>query len=292
MKNNVKRKISTVIILLFLGMSIAPSISIICAEEQNFENDNTTINFCQEFSDPIIDNNEESVSIHISEANSVMNNQGGPKLPIFTKTFEFPRGAQITDINYQFSDVKTISLTEKIESVPFFTAQSNVEVTVDKKESQITYESQDPYPLEWISFNKGSGINKNSEHVLFLTVRVSPVKHIPSEDIIQYINNVDLEIHYEKPIATLNEPDIYDLVIIAPLEYADELLPLVEHKESFGMKTNLTTLDYIYSSFPGRDEPEKIKYFIKYALEEWGIDYVLLIGSMDSCRFILWRYLQ
>ena len=48
------------------------------------------------------------------------------------------------------------------------------------------------------------------------------------------------------------------------------------------MKTNLTTLDYIYSSFPGRDEPEKIKYFIKYALEEWGIDYVLLIGSIDK----------
>ena len=107
---------------------------------------------------------------------------------------------RITDINYQFSDTKTISLTEKIELVPFFTAHSNVEVTIDRKESQITNESQDPYPSEWISFNKGSGINKNSEHVLFLTVRVSPVKYIYSEDIIQYINNVDLEIHYEKPI--------------------------------------------------------------------------------------------
>jgi hypothetical protein len=36
---------------------------------------------------------------------------------------------------------------------------------------------------------------------------------------------------------------------------------------------------YSQISEQGRDKPEKIKYFIKYAIETWGIEYVLLVGN-------------
>ena len=46
------------------------------------------------------------------------------------------------------------------------------------------------------------------------------------------------------------------------------------------------TTEYIYSSQSGRDNPEKIRNFIKYAYQEWQTTYVLLGGDVDvvPCR--------
>ncbi len=41
----------------------------------------------------------------------------------------------------------------------------------------------------------------------------------------------------------------------------------------------MKTTEEIYAEYVGRDEPEKIKYFIKDAIETWGVDYVLLVGG-------------
>jgi hypothetical protein len=78
--------------------------------------------------------------------------------------------------------------------------------------------------------------------------------------------------------------DSYDLVIIAPKEFSKLLSPLVKHKNNVGVKTILKTTDEIYRGYVGRDKPEQIKYFIKDALETWGIKYVLLVGGMKTGR--------
>jgi hypothetical protein len=90
---------------------------------------------------------------------------------------------------------------------------------------------------------------------------------------------------------------IYELLIIAPCEFVDELQPLVLHKQQMGLPTRLVTLKEIYHQmyWQGRDEPEKIKYYIKTAFEEWGIKYVLLVGGKRG-QLPLWyvpvRYLN
>ena len=74
----------------------------------------------------------------------------------------------------------------------------------------------------------------------------------------------------------------YKLLIITPKEYTNILQPLVKHKNKVGVPTKLVTLNEVYCnqmSKQGRDNPEKIKYFIKYAIETWGIKYVLLVGN-------------
>ena len=73
----------------------------------------------------------------------------------------------------------------------------------------------------------------------------------------------------------------YKLLIISPTKFKGELIPLVFHKESLGIATRLVTLTEIYDQmyWHGRDEAEKIKYFIKTAIEELGIEYVLLVGG-------------
>jgi hypothetical protein len=78
-------------------------------------------------------------------------------------------------------------------------------------------------------------------------------------------------------------PSIYDLLIIAPQQFVNALEPLVTHKNAMGMRTHLVTLEEVYQEmfWQGRDEPEKIKYFIKNAKEEWGITYVMLVGDFQ-----------
>ncbi len=80
--------------------------------------------------------------------------------------------------------------------------------------------------------------------------------------------------------------EVYDLLIIAPQAFSRYILPLVHHKNKFGVKTTLVDVEDVYQQmyWHGRDKAEKIKYFIKKAIEEWGIKYVLLVGGRKNQR--------
>jgi hypothetical protein len=83
---------------------------------------------------------------------------------------------------------------------------------------------------------------------------------------------------------------IYDLLIITPTIFKNELRPLVVHKNALGIRTRLVTLPEVYHQmfWHGRDNAEKVKYFIKTAREEWGIRYVLLVGGRSSQFLPTW----
>lgn len=74
----------------------------------------------------------------------------------------------------------------------------------------------------------------------------------------------------------------FDLLIIAPEQFESSLQPFLDHKESVGVKTVLVTLEEIQvhdETEMGRDDAEKVKYYIYYALQEYGISFVLLVGG-------------
>ena len=77
----------------------------------------------------------------------------------------------------------------------------------------------------------------------------------------------------------------YDFVIVSPEIFCDQLQTLQAHKENFGIRTIIISLEDIYSElfFPlqGRDGPEQIKYFLKNAVENWGVEYVMFVGGKD-----------
>ncbi len=82
------------------------------------------------------------------------------------------------------------------------------------------------------------------------------------------------------------ETDAYDLLIVSPGEWTDSLQPLVIHKDGHGVATKLVSLSEVYDGAyfeaEGRDEAEQVKYFIKNALDEWGISYVMLVGGRNG----------
>ncbi len=98
------------------------------------------------------------------------------------------------------------------------------------------------------------------------------------------LNTTSLE--REKPTlsltSSLQQRDAYHMVIIAPSEFSLVLQPLIDHKNNHNIRTILKTTDEIYTEYEGRDNPERIKYFIKDAVEQWNICYVLLVGGKEQ----------
>ena len=83
----------------------------------------------------------------------------------------------------------------------------------------------------------------------------------------------------------------YDLLIITPEVFSEYLLPLANHKNKYDVKTIITTVEEIYTQiyWKGKDDAEKVKYFIKEAIEQWQLKYVLLVGGRkDQSKTETW----
>ncbi len=201
---------------------------------------------------------------------------------MYTTTLQLPFGSVIKDVTIHFEDVHTLLFDEKITLAPHpFTQGTFRKPSVQTMTEE--YGTTDLYPFEWIAYFTGGGLNQNSEHVTFLTVRVFPVRYNQATDMLLYLDSCDITITYEPPVSSpFPSHAKNDLVIICPLQFALPLLPLVEHKNMVGVHTRLITLAEIYRSYPGYDRPEQIKYFIKDVVETWGTTHVLLVGGLKS----------
>jgi hypothetical protein len=83
-------------------------------------------------------------------------------------------------------------------------------------------------------------------------------------------------------LSVVSQNHSLDLVIIAPEKFSLDLQPLINHKNSHGVQTTLKTTEDIYQEYEGRDNAEQVKYYIKDAIEESGIRYVLLVGGRQG----------
>jgi len=112
--------------------------------------------------------------------------------------------------------------------------------------------------------------------LLFVSMVLSPLPAMA-------MGQTTLSSRLTSPPATL-APGSYQLLIIAPQEFVRALKPLQEHKDKMGILTRIESLDevYQYTFWHGRDNAEKVKYFIQMAMDNWDIHYVLLVGGRSS----------
>lgn len=242
------------------------------------------INIELDFSYPEVVFYNGYIVVRVTETDLNMIDYGKPILPVNLSVFELQFGTRIVDVDYVHSPPEIINLTGKLsfgraafdsieDLYPLNTMDPNI------------YENSDPYPADWVSYHTGGGLSYG-EHTTFLVVRVYPVRYYPADDQLQFIQHITVNISYEEPDEPLLEDnDVYDLLIIAPSSFNNYLQTLVSHKEDIGVKTNLVTTEEIYADATGRDEQEKIKYYIKDAIENWGISYVLLMGGIKGQGF-------
>jgi hypothetical protein len=244
------------------------------------------------FSEPILIENENLIKVELNEATSQLMLPGKPILPIYSKTFMFPFGTKIENVVCTPFDISVSDITGYIEpapeprlvgSVDYFekTILSDEEIFKDS----MVYDSVEFYPNNWFSYNVGSGLD-DTRHVVILNLKINPVRYSPAGNQIKFADTFNINVEYNEPARQLNFPDEYDMVIITPEEFFEDMQPLVNYRNDCFIETICVTNEEIYNGeyFPanGRDNAEKIKYFIKDAIENWNITYILLGGGINK----------
>jgi len=207
---------------------------------------------------------------------------GKPVLPEITKVFQLPFGVKVKEVKVSVKGVKEMDVKGVIKPsmgpLPLIPEGIDASWHIDKS----IYRSSNFYPSEWYKYRVGCGMNGEGQRVTFVSVHIYPVRYAPAAGKLMLMERAEIKIEYEDAKKTLPQNGEYQLVVITPSAFLEEAQRLVDHKNSVGMDAFLKTVEDIYDEYDGRDGAEKIKYFIKDAIEEYGIKYVLLFGGVKS----------
>jgi hypothetical protein len=262
---------------LVLGILIISSIGAVATQNENINFEQITVSFSQ----PIIKNENQYITISVDEANSFLMEQNKPMIPSYEKTFYYPFKTKIKSVTITPKNIQEKPLTNKVQPTP---KMLQVGQKVEINSNEINYDI-DVYPQNWFNYKIFSGIDKK-ERKTIVKIETFPIRYYPNENKMQWASSFDIKIVYETPITQFNYDSEYSYVIITNSDFSSQLNSLVNHKISRGVSTKLVTLQEIYGGtyFPatGRDEQEKIKYFIKNAIENWATSNVLLVGSASK----------
>jgi len=231
------------------------------------------------FAAPSVVTTQDYAVIQVPETYSNMI-PGYPILPYSKETITFPLGTIITSVEATTSGVQTTRLPAKILPAAEPAPLNGQPAVVERSEGSV-YTDNQVYPSDWVQFHTGAGI-KNGQRVTFITIHFYPTRYMPASNDLEYVDHIEAKISYETPAQPMVQSDDYDLLIITADSFVSSVQPLVDHKASYGVSTLLVTTSEIYASSTGRDEQEQIKYYIKETIENYGIDYVLLVGGLTS----------
>ena len=259
--------------LYIMGILVLGGFGAVASPGEEIKEEKLTLSF----SPLSIQDKDNCVFIELEGANSVLMKKDHYMVPTLIETFTFPFGTEITGVQCTPKNIHKQTLTKElmIAPDPILSGQMSSNEKYQKCENPVSIDT-------WYEYDTGVGINRN-ERCVFVKVQTYPVQYSSSENLVGWSENIEIDISYKEPEQTMSFDDEYAFIVLSSSEYSGELQDLITHKNNRGISTKLVTLDEIYDGdyFPveGRDNQEKIKYFIKNAIENWGTQYVLLVGS-------------
>lgn len=241
------------------------------------------LSFTLNYSSPLIHQSKDDGKIEIfqEECGSTFVKSGYYIMPMDTKTFEFPKGTIIKSIDFDVTGIVTKPAIQPPQLCPEATPQNMQQISEER-----IYTNNPKSIDSWFTYDLGTGIQNNVRNVL-VTINLYPIRYNQEEQTYVSAEQFNIDISYKTPsveAATLS--DEFELLIITPNEFSSTVQSLANHKNANGVLTQMVTLEEIingdYFSVQGFDDQEKIKYFIKNAIESWGITSVLLIGGAEK----------
>jgi len=236
------------------------------------------------FSQPTLLVNDDATIVNLDSLDTQLIEPGKPVLPSYERTFTFPFGTQIKNVVCTYETAQYIEVDTSIEFAPMPTIggieQENV-YTSKVIESTV-------FPEQWYDYDVGTGID-GLERKVFVKLSVYPVRYIPESQQLEFIDNIDIDVSYVEPKINpevFAADETYKLLILTSPDFSSNLNSLVNHKKNtMNLSTKLVTTSDVYSgryfTVEGRDNAEKIKYFIKNAIEQWDTIYVMFVGGAD-----------
>ena len=262
--------------LLIFGILVFSGISNIVISKENQSNYRILDKIL--VSAPILNQEEEYLSVSIDEADSLWLEPGKPQLPIISKVYTFPLGTKIINVRIEkYSD--EYELTKKVIPSPEPLRLSYLSSKCSNSNiiNETVYGSSELYPINSDHISKGAGL-KDGEHVLFLNIKITP-QYSPVNNLLLVPNEIKIIVEYIPPVEPLFTSDEYDMIIITNEDYISKFQRFINHKNNLGIRTTIDSVENIYLNYDGRDKAEDIKLRIKDAVEELGIEYVILAGG-------------
>ena len=236
---------------------------------------------------------------------------GEPTLPWQSVSLILPQGLEAVSINVEFSDF--VELDGTFNLYPYQQPRpvsSEEEIPFAKKES--LYRSGDIYPTQ--SFSEVSTQYLNG--VAFALGGFTPMQYVPATGKVSYARTVKVSIetsmsrddHSRKLWLTPeNEASIkrlaqndnvlstytvrgraiggYDMLVITSEEWIPRFGEYLNLYNDKGIRTRIVSLEEIYASMEGVDEPEQIRNYIIQEYENNGISMVSLGGDVSIVPF-------
>ena len=193
----------------------------------------------------VINSVEDYIEINMAGASGRLYETSQPVLPSYTKTVVLPFGIDVTNAVCQVGTIKTESLSKKIVPAPTPVRPS---ISDDQEAEYIMdsniYETSDLFPDNWFSYKVGVGLDECKDHRSFLTVNVYPVRYSPTNDEVQYVENVQVTISYTIPDDPFPSTQQYKLVIIAPQAFAGELQKFMIYIQNHSLNSDKRIIWY------------------------------------------------
>jgi len=246
---------------------------------------------------------------------------GKPNLPSKIFSIAIPPGSVLTDVSFNTCDGIEIPGKYEIipTNIPRVIGEEDQYFyELQKQEYEENYKtiylSDESYPDSVGEFVRKSGYRKYN----LVDIRITPINYYPLSGRLLYYPEVIVNIKYSFPndfsyediiidnivdkqkfadelIVNYNQAkswypeeigdrETYNYVIITLENLTSHITQLVEWEIAKGRSVNVVTTEWINSTFDGYDLAEKIRNFLieKYPSEEWGIEYVCLIGDYDD----------
>jgi len=151
------------------------------------------------------------------------------------------------------------------------------------KEDPSIYESDEPYPRRVVELEVKRGIDPISlEDVNYIFIRIFAVTYYPLRGLVYFVKEVKIEFtwsYVSEAQVALQASSSLDAIIITSSDLEPAAVKLAQWKNTTGITTRVFTVEWINSSFTGKDLPEKIRNFINYTKNTYGITYVIILGD-------------
>ena len=238
---------------------------------------------------------------------------GYPDLPIKLLTFIIPSDVEVDSLEVSSLSSDTLEEEYTISLVGADTKTDDNSAIEYQENDTLLYNPDLPYPQKLASILNCGYLSGN--HLITLTVY--PLQYFAAGKRLVFHNDLRIKLIFKpnqnnsnsflmnkkvnqgileelvfnkedilscSPAVSLSKqisiPASAQYIVITNQEMKDALVPLIEWKTKKGIKTEIVTVDSIYSYYAGMDFAEKIRNFLIEAYQR-GLEWVLLAGNED-----------
>jgi hypothetical protein len=221
----------------------------------------------------------------VAEAMDVTDEPGAPQLPVQPVVISLPGPCRVTAVTFETGDWEPF----RGRYLPFPAQQQRLLVDTSALDAftapdPAIYGSHEPYPRSPVRW---TGKSHRSDSTL-VQVLVLPVRYVGADQRLEVCRRLSLRVEYEpSPIRSRVEVDdslSFDYVIVTGSAYDTVFQRLADWKTKKGVKAAVRDIAWITGTYPGRDDAEKLRNYLK-TLPDSGVRYVLLGGDVSVVPF-------